>query len=529
MSNTNLGGQVITYDYKQPAQAKEWNTSMRGLIKPGFYSGDEPTQSGNDILIPIFRAYVNVNHATDDKGINVYTESQITYASSPGEPTKDYLVMNYTWYDAIENWLDFEFKSEGELDANDIIITKVTYSGANLSSIDNTVRTIGLLFDDDLTTDIINAPDTAEGTDIPSKIKINEIEAYPKTRPTVTTRLPHAEPVYSPLGYYEYLDHGNISIDYQYFDWVFSNDGILNYFYRNTSEDTSILLNYKWPLYGNTEESYSPTEYYDNIIILGGISSCYNKDLDLIYTSVVASFYVLGSNYSIKILSGTPSDTTGKLKRTLANIGLYPSSEYIANHSMCYLGQNKVFIAYNLNRHDNIYGLACDVEGTDIFPTASPNRWTLLTSPAWKLSTNLKVSTLGTSADGNITAFVVKIGIHLKIYTYDHTTNTITEKYSSAASHSYGGAIGLNRNHLAITYSDGGTPRLGVYKIDDSDDNAWALDRVVSKSTAIVTCANYSRKIFKMPNSDLVGIVCHDGSSWKLTFYDINHVLWESV
>jgi len=140
MSSINLGGQSIVFDFKQDASAEGFNALLRGIVKPGVYSGGAVTYLGNTISIAAFKAVFNLTNSSGSVAIS--TTTAVSQTITP--PYNAYLVMNYTWYDVRENWIDFEFKAVGSLLATDIILCLVTYSGSNISSIDTTVRTEGL-------------------------------------------------------------------------------------------------------------------------------------------------------------------------------------------------------------------------------------------------------------------------------------------------------------------------------------------------------------------------------------------------
>jgi hypothetical protein len=138
MSSINLGNQTVVFDYKQPLQGHEFNQLLRGIIKPGFYQSEYAYNAGNSIIIPPFRACIPVS---TDKVVMIKTASNVTFTAV--SPTQ-YLVMNFTWYDVAQNWIDFELKDLADIATTDIVICKINYSGANVSSIDTTVRTEGL-------------------------------------------------------------------------------------------------------------------------------------------------------------------------------------------------------------------------------------------------------------------------------------------------------------------------------------------------------------------------------------------------
>ncbi len=175
MSILNNGSQIITFDYEHPAKGDNFNTLLRGVVKPGFYSGSGIIDAGsNDITIPTFNAYLNVG---TDKVIHVSTSENFDYSATPASDL-DYLYMTYTWSDTIENWLDFAVRDvTSDVVTNEVILGTIVSSGGTISSVNSNGRTLGL-FDEDyaIAPDLTFNGDTTFNGSFTNSIKVNQID-----------------------------------------------------------------------------------------------------------------------------------------------------------------------------------------------------------------------------------------------------------------------------------------------------------------------------------------------------------------
>lgn len=140
----NLGNQYITWDYKHPATARDFNTVLRDGIKPGIYKGGEITLLGGvEISIAPFVAYIN---SGSDKLVRVETRSAIQLSITESTPV---LSITYTWSDVIENWLDFNQRASGSAPImNEITFGEFIFDSGSIVSIDQTEKTWGLYHND---------------------------------------------------------------------------------------------------------------------------------------------------------------------------------------------------------------------------------------------------------------------------------------------------------------------------------------------------------------------------------------------
>ena len=147
MSITNLGSQSTRFEYKTQATGAEFSKFLRGVVKPGIYSGGAVTATtpgfGSELVLAAFNAIFNCD---SDKIAHTTTAATITATMPTG---KNVWYMTYAYLPVVENWIDFGYRVDTDpAVANEIIICKCTWSGAlytgNVTAIDYTYRTFGL-------------------------------------------------------------------------------------------------------------------------------------------------------------------------------------------------------------------------------------------------------------------------------------------------------------------------------------------------------------------------------------------------
>jgi len=159
MSLQNLGTQIINWKYKTPLKGSTLATMLNGSTDPGLYlsngniitygTGIVNSFAGNAIILNPFDAVFKASatqtvHIQTSSAINLYTETSpslgLIASSAP------YITMSYTYANQVINYIDFDFKSIGQLTAYDIVIGKAVFTGSAVTSIDYTVATYPPIF-----------------------------------------------------------------------------------------------------------------------------------------------------------------------------------------------------------------------------------------------------------------------------------------------------------------------------------------------------------------------------------------------
>jgi trimeric autotransporter adhesin len=151
-TTTNIGDQVLFFDYKNPLTSKSFNNLTHGIIPFGIYNGLEISiNSDTEIGISAGQVYIQSEGATggdpaiyDDVGVNIFVKSAFTLAC---DNTATYVCGTFNWAN-LESWyMAFELKTEGLLLDTDIIIGKLVYDGTSLDAIDYSMRSTASLAD----------------------------------------------------------------------------------------------------------------------------------------------------------------------------------------------------------------------------------------------------------------------------------------------------------------------------------------------------------------------------------------------
>ena len=150
MSVTNLGTQTINWKYKTSLKGSNLSKMFNGCINPGIYlnnnayitagTGLVTSFAGNQITINAFTA---VFKASSTQTVHISTASPIMLSTdgSLGYITEaaPYITMSYTWADQVINYIDFAFKTVGDLTAYDLVIGKAEFTLGSVTSIDYSV------------------------------------------------------------------------------------------------------------------------------------------------------------------------------------------------------------------------------------------------------------------------------------------------------------------------------------------------------------------------------------------------------
>ena len=166
MGTTNLGNQYITFRYRHPAKAQDFNTLLRGGIQAGIYEGANVTiESANTISISPFIAYINVGN---DKTIRIQTFLPITLTVNESTPV---IYLMYEWQNVINNYVDVLQRAHGSQPIeNEVCVCECIFTNGSITGIDYSVRNYGkqiqIPIDENLPPIITN-----------SQIKVNNLNA----------------------------------------------------------------------------------------------------------------------------------------------------------------------------------------------------------------------------------------------------------------------------------------------------------------------------------------------------------------
>lgn len=139
MGSSNVGSSVHVFSYKQALTSKGFNALDYKIKVPGIYDGCE-VEKINDSSVLVKPGTFIVNDDDAEVTVKVKTESNITLSVS----SIDYMIVfRMTWVDTTNNYIDCLALEPGEVETSDVVIGKLSYSGASLNAIDYSYRTFG--------------------------------------------------------------------------------------------------------------------------------------------------------------------------------------------------------------------------------------------------------------------------------------------------------------------------------------------------------------------------------------------------
>lgn len=137
MGLIDYGTQKITFDYKEEGTSQNFNKVNYKILPVGFYSGGDITITAVDkISIDPFIAVVQDD--VNELAVRLETTTQITdFNVASALP---YIVGRFTWSNTEDNYMDILSVAYADIDANDLVLCKLVFSGANAIAVDTSVK-----------------------------------------------------------------------------------------------------------------------------------------------------------------------------------------------------------------------------------------------------------------------------------------------------------------------------------------------------------------------------------------------------
>jgi len=159
MGANNYGNANITFRYKHPAKAENFNSMLRGVCPSGIYNGGTVSYVGNILTLA---PYTAIFESGTDKSTTITTSTTIdlstvtTFGGNANSATP-YIIMRYSFANIIANYPDYYQVAIGDIQSTDIIICKVLFDGGGVvTGIDYSESHIAPQYNKDL--NIYNIP-----------------------------------------------------------------------------------------------------------------------------------------------------------------------------------------------------------------------------------------------------------------------------------------------------------------------------------------------------------------------------------
>jgi hypothetical protein len=133
MGSTNIGNQILTYDYRQEVIAEGFNRLNYKLLPRGIYEGGGLLKI-NDTTVNILPFVCLYNYASGDTGVAVRIEtkdSATVYSVSPATP---YIIGKFIWINTEENYMDFQAVNENDIVNDYIVFGRAIFNGSVMTT-----------------------------------------------------------------------------------------------------------------------------------------------------------------------------------------------------------------------------------------------------------------------------------------------------------------------------------------------------------------------------------------------------------
>ena len=141
MSSTNVGNQVLTFDYKNVGTSQSFNRLFYNILSSGIYEGGEVTITDVSNQVKISKFVSLIKDDNNKVATRVETQEDIVLTVSNSQP---FIIGQFIWQNVEENYMDIKAVSYAEMStlSNIIIFGRAVYSGTVLQKIDTTRKTI---------------------------------------------------------------------------------------------------------------------------------------------------------------------------------------------------------------------------------------------------------------------------------------------------------------------------------------------------------------------------------------------------
>lgn len=143
-TSINKGNQSIKIIFQQPLTSRGQNQLLYGVIPPGILSGGGLSTDGSTVTVAPLVCFVQDSTAGSKTGLRIETQNSYDLVGEVTASTP-YIVLNYEWVDATNNFLDITTKAMGDLTTDDLIVGEALFSGPTIIGFDTSQATINPL------------------------------------------------------------------------------------------------------------------------------------------------------------------------------------------------------------------------------------------------------------------------------------------------------------------------------------------------------------------------------------------------
>lgn len=146
MGTENIGNQIITFRYYQPATSESFNKLNYIISESGIYRGGNLTKK-DPTTVTVSALTCLITDSVDDVAIRVETTADADITVTESTP---YVVLRMDWQNASLNYMDILSVSYGNIQFSDLIIGRAIYEGGLLQTFfDYSRRDNSILYTDE--------------------------------------------------------------------------------------------------------------------------------------------------------------------------------------------------------------------------------------------------------------------------------------------------------------------------------------------------------------------------------------------
>ncbi len=133
MGSTNVGSQVLTYDYRQDVVSVGFNRLNYKLHPKGIYEGGSLSKVTNT-SVSVFPMVCLYDYSSGTTGLTTRIQTYDSVTVTSVSPSAPYIVGTFAWIDTENNYMDFSAVDEAALTDNMIIFGRATFNGLTMNT-----------------------------------------------------------------------------------------------------------------------------------------------------------------------------------------------------------------------------------------------------------------------------------------------------------------------------------------------------------------------------------------------------------
>ncbi|MBD3216598.1 MAG: hypothetical protein GF311_28545, partial [Candidatus Lokiarchaeota archaeon] len=130
--STNLGNQILNFDFNQEATSQGFNRTLKDLVPKGIFSGCTLEKTGAT-SIKMNAGVIFFQDSTTKVGTRIEFQDEINITVNPlTDSANPYIVIRFLWQNVQSNYAGYEKVAFLDLEDDDIILGKIEISGGSL-------------------------------------------------------------------------------------------------------------------------------------------------------------------------------------------------------------------------------------------------------------------------------------------------------------------------------------------------------------------------------------------------------------